>query len=88
MHLYGVKRSRLFLTTKKGLLPHIKTMSAWTYGELIAGQDTPLRRDSIFPFASISKSATTTLLCMLQEDGGLSLAEPVYKILPEFGTDD
>jgi CubicO group peptidase (beta-lactamase class C family)/glyoxylase-like metal-dependent hydrolase (beta-lactamase superfamily II) len=44
----------------------------------------PMRKDSIFWIASMSKPTLATLLLMLQDDGLLSVDDPVEKYLPEF----
>lgn len=44
----------------------------------------PIREDSLFWIASMSKSITGTALMMLVDEGKLSLDDPVEKYLPEF----
>jgi CubicO group peptidase (beta-lactamase class C family) len=44
----------------------------------------PMRPDAIFWIASMSKPVLATLLLMLQDDGLLSVDDPVEKYLPEF----
>jgi CubicO group peptidase (beta-lactamase class C family) len=44
----------------------------------------PMRTDSIFWIASMSKPVLATLLLMLQDEGLLSVDDPVEKYLPEF----
>jgi CubicO group peptidase (beta-lactamase class C family) len=44
----------------------------------------PMRTDSIFWIASMSKPILGTLLLMLQDDGLLSVDDPVERYLPEF----
>ncbi len=44
----------------------------------------PMRTDSIFWIASMSKPILATLLLMLQDEGLLSVDDPVEKYLPEF----
>ncbi len=43
-----------------------------------------VKKDLIFPVASISKPVVSALLLMLQEDGLVDLNEPVSEYLPEF----
>jgi CubicO group peptidase (beta-lactamase class C family) len=52
-----------------------------------AGPDrkTPMRVDSIFWIASMSKPVTATAVLMLMEEGKLSLDDPVAKYIPEVG---
>jgi CubicO group peptidase (beta-lactamase class C family) len=45
---------------------------------------TPMRDDSVFWIASMSKSLTATALMMLVDEGRMSLDDPVEKFLPEF----
>src|SRR4051812_48774264 len=49
----------------------------------IAG-DRPMRPDTIFWIASMTKPVTATAVLMLQEEGKLSVDDPVEKHLPEF----
>lgn len=44
---------------------------------------TPLKTDSIFWIASMSKPITATAVMMLQDEGKLSVEDPVSKYLPE-----
>jgi CubicO group peptidase (beta-lactamase class C family)/glyoxylase-like metal-dependent hydrolase (beta-lactamase superfamily II) len=44
----------------------------------------PMRTDAIFWIASMSKPVLATLLLMLQDEGRLSVDDPVEKYLPEF----
>ncbi|SIN95713.1 CubicO group peptidase, beta-lactamase class C family [Singulisphaera sp. GP187] len=45
---------------------------------------TPMRPDTIFWIASMTKPITATAVLMLQEEGKLSVDDPVEKYLPEF----
>lgn len=45
---------------------------------------TPLTTDSIFWIASMTKPITATAVMMMQEEGKLSVDDPVSKYLPEF----
>jgi CubicO group peptidase (beta-lactamase class C family) len=49
---------------------------------------TPMRDDSVFWIASMSKSLTATALMMLVDEGKVSLDDPVEKYLPEFKEQD
>ncbi len=54
------------------------------FGVLGPGADSPpLRSDSIFPVASITKSMTATALMMLVEDGLVGLNRPLVEYIPE-----
>ncbi len=44
----------------------------------------PMRKDSIFWIASMTKPITGTAILMLQEEGKLQVDDPVSKYLPEF----
>jgi len=45
----------------------------------------PMRPDTIFWIASMTKPITATAVLMMQEEGKLSVDDPVEKYLPEFG---
>src|ERR1041385_2908258 len=45
---------------------------------------TPLSRDAIFWIASMSKPVTGAAVMMMQEQGKLSIDDPVEKYIPEF----
>jgi len=45
---------------------------------------TPMRADSLFCIASMTKPITATALMMLVDEGKLSLDDPVSKFIPEF----
>ena len=44
----------------------------------------PMRTDSLFWIASMTKPVTATAILMLQDDGKLNVGDPVAKYLPEF----
>ena len=44
----------------------------------------PMRTDTIFWIASMTKLMTSTAVMMLQEEGKLSIDDPVSKYIPEF----
>ncbi len=44
----------------------------------------PMRTDSIFQIASMTKPVTAMGILMLEEEGKLSIEDPVEKYLPEF----
>ncbi|MGI8486807.1 MAG: serine hydrolase domain-containing protein [Thermomicrobiales bacterium] len=68
----------------------------WHRGEIVAQQQVgesqpgvPVRPDTLFALASVSKPFTAATLMRLVEQGELTLDMPVSAILPEFGeTDD
>lgn len=45
----------------------------------------PMRRDSIFRLASMSKVVTGVAIMMLVDEGKLAISDPVGKYIPEFG---
>lgn len=47
-------------------------------------KNTPMRKDSIFRLASMSKAVTSVAAIMLMEEGKLRLADPVSRFLPAF----
>ncbi|WP_242613327.1 serine hydrolase [Herbihabitans rhizosphaerae] len=53
--------------------------------ELPAGQQVPMRPDTIFDMASISKLFTSITVMQLIEQGKVDVDAPVAKYLPEFG---
>lgn len=48
------------------------------------GENQPMKTDSIFWIASMTKPVTATAVMMMQEEGKLSVDDPVSKYLPEF----
>jgi CubicO group peptidase (beta-lactamase class C family) len=56
--------------------------------ELPADQQVPMRSDTIFDLASISKLFTSITVMQLVEQGKLDLDAPVVTYLPEFGVND
>src|ERR1043165_5355817 len=44
----------------------------------------PMRADSVFWIASMTKPVTAVALLMLQDEGKLKVADPVAKYIPEF----
>jgi len=61
----------------------------WGCLEAVGFQDleakTPMKPDSIFRIASMTKPVTSTGILMLEDEGRLSVDDPVEKHLPEFG---
>ena len=57
-------------------------LQAFGYADLAAKQ--PMKTDSIFWIASMSKPITATALMMLVDEGKVHLDDPVQKYLPEF----
>ena len=74
----------------KGELPGMVTLVAEgddvhvdSIGAMAFGSDEPMRRDTIFRIASMTKPILATATMMLVEDGKLALDEPVDRLLPE-----
>ena len=74
----------------RGELPGIVTLVARgddvyvdVIGTMAFGGDEPMRRDTIFRVASLTKPILATAAMMLVEDGALALDEPVDRLLPE-----
>ena len=55
-------------------------------GHADAGKTRPLRKDSIFWIASMTKPVTAVAVLMLQDEGKLSIEDPLSKYIPEFGS--
>jgi CubicO group peptidase (beta-lactamase class C family) len=53
-------------------------------GKADVASDKPMRPDSIFWIASMTKPITATAVLMMQDEGKLSVDDPVEKHLPEF----
>jgi CubicO group peptidase (beta-lactamase class C family) len=62
-----------------------KTTYAGAFGKRDSASGVPLKVDSIFAIASMTKAITTTAALQLVERGKLSLDEPAAKHLPELG---
>jgi len=60
----------------------ILDLEAVGYSDVAA--KTPMRTDSLFWLASMTKSFTTTCLMMLVDDGKVNVDDPVEKYIPEF----
>ncbi len=54
-----------------------------TIGEADLAEHTPMKADDLFWIASMTKPVTATAVMMLQEEGKLSIDDPVGKYLPE-----
>jgi CubicO group peptidase (beta-lactamase class C family) len=53
-------------------------------GESDIAAHTPMKTDAIFWIASMTKPLTGTAIMMLQEEGKLSIEDPVARFIPEF----
>ena len=63
---------------------NILSFEATGYADVAA--KTPMRKNSLFWIASMSKAITTTALMMMVEEGKVKLDDPVTKYLPEFAS--
>lgn len=54
------------------------------FGLMDAARHSPMRRDSIFRIASMTKALTSTAILMLAEEGKLNLDDDVARYLPAF----
>jgi CubicO group peptidase (beta-lactamase class C family) len=74
----------------KGELPGAVTLLAQgdevhvdAIGTMAFGGDQPMRRDTVFRIASMTKPILATATMMVVEDGTLTLDEPIDRLLPE-----
>src|SRR5208337_3381523 len=74
--------------TIAGAVVLVATRDRTVYLEPVGFRDlatrTPMRADSLFWIASVSKPITATALMMLVDEGKVNLDDPVEKYLPEF----
>lgn len=64
---------------RRGKLVHLEMQ-----GEMDAENGRPMRRDTVFRIASMTKPITSVALMMLWEEGRFQLRDPVSALLPEF----
>src|ERR1700730_10306998 len=57
---------------------------ARAYGLADLENDIPVRADTVFPVASVTKTFTAAAILQLVESGGLSLDDDIVKFLPDF----
>jgi CubicO group peptidase (beta-lactamase class C family) len=67
------------LIARRGRIVHLEAQ-----GLMDIASKTPMRADSIFRLASMTKPITSVAVMMLLEEGRLQLKDPVSKFLPEF----
>jgi CubicO group peptidase (beta-lactamase class C family) len=65
------------------LIAHGDDVHADTIGAMAFGSSEPMRRDTIFRIASLTKPILAAATMMLVEDGALALDEPVDRLAPE-----
>ena len=64
---------------RKGKLVHLSIQ-----GDMDVAGGRPMRRDTVFRIASMTKPITSVALMMLWEEGRFQLRDPVSRFLPEF----
>ncbi|MDB5329402.1 MAG: estB 3 [Phycisphaerales bacterium] len=62
-----------------------KVLTIDTVGQADVAGDRPMQADTMFWIASMTKPITGTAIMMLQEEGKLSVDDPVGKYIPELG---
>lgn len=67
------------LVARRGRVVHLKAVG---YADLESQR--PMRPDTIFAIASMTKPVTATAVMILQDEGKLSINDPVARFLPEF----
>jgi len=67
------------LVARKGKIAYFES-----FGLRDSDSNVPMKSDSIFRIASMTKPFTSLAIMMLAEEGKLSIAEPASKYLPEF----
>lgn len=70
------------VVTLVGRRGHVASLEAVGFRDLEAR--TPMKADTIFRIASMTKPITAIAVLMLEDDGKLSIEDPVEKHLPEF----
>jgi len=77
---------------QQGVVPGVVVMVAnkdrvlyeGAFGLMDIGKQKPMQKDTIFRIASMTKPVTSVAVMMLQEQGKLSVEDPVSKYLPAF----
>jgi CubicO group peptidase (beta-lactamase class C family) len=67
------------LVARKGKLVHLEA-----HGLMDVESNKPMRTDTLFRMASMTKPITAVAILMLMEEGKLILSDPVSKYIPEF----
>jgi hypothetical protein len=60
--------------------------NVFSVGTMTLGGEVPVRRDTIFRLASMTKPITSVAAMMLVEEGKLTLAEPIDRLAPGLGS--
>lgn len=69
------------LVTRRGCIVHLDAVGCADVEE-----ERPMKEDSLFAIASMTKPITATAVMILQDEGKLSIDDPVSKYLPEFNS--
>src|SRR5271154_2234470 len=75
--------SRGYASGMVALVAHGDERNVYAAGTQALGVDAPMRRDTIFRIASMTKAITAAAAMMLAEDGTFHLDDPVDAFLPE-----
>jgi CubicO group peptidase (beta-lactamase class C family) len=67
------------LVARKGKVVHFEAQ-----GSMDIETNKPMRKDTLFRMASMTKPITAVAVLMLMEEGKLTLSDPVSKFIPEF----
>ncbi len=67
------------IVSRRGHIAHFEA-----HGLMDIEADRPMRKDTIFPIASMTKPVTGVAILMLVEDGEVRLSDPVSRFIPEF----
>src|SRR2546423_877417 len=68
------------------LIAHGDDVHVDAIGSMAFGSDEPMQRSTIFRITSMTKPILAAATMMLVEDGKLTLAEPVDRLLPELAS--
>ena len=67
------------VVARRGRVAHFEA-----HGRMDIEADAPMRKDTIFPIASMTKPVTGVAILMLVEEGRVRLSDPVSRFIPEF----
>ena len=67
------------VVARRGRLAHFEA-----HGLMDVEANAPMRKDTIFPIASMTKPVTGVAILMLVEEGKVRLSDPVSRFIPEF----
>ena len=67
------------VVARRGQVAHFEA-----HGLMDIEADAPMRKDTIFPIASMTKPVTGVAILMLVEEGKVRLSDPVSRFIPEF----